>query len=371
MESRGQELMRSHRGPLPGVIMAIALATAGCSASTSTSKPASTLATTSTSTTSAVGTSTTTSAPAGLALKKITAAALSGVSCPSTTWCMAVDGKGNAITYSGGAWLAPHLIDPGSPATADAGAGSITGISCPTTTWCLATSYLDGFSLYDGTSWTPFVFAPSGPGLPGGESDLNGVSCSGPTFCSVTSAHGTVVFYDGGTWSEPGTNNSLLQGAQSSTPVSCTVMSCMYTDNSGNSQTSNSQQLSPLTAIPGQTNQLASSVSCTSTTFCVAVNTGAHSAASWNGSAWTQSAAFSPVKGLGLNGVSCTGPTFCVALDDSDMFRTTDGLSWSAPGRLVAAARTATLVAVSCAASTFCAAVDSAGYAYTFNPSQL
>jgi hypothetical protein len=61
--------------------------------------------------------------------------------------CQAVDGAGNVITYANGTWSAPKVVDPGSTADDDLGAGEFDGISCPTATWCMAVSYLDGYSI--------------------------------------------------------------------------------------------------------------------------------------------------------------------------------------------------------------------------------
>jgi hypothetical protein len=36
---------------------------------------------------------------------------ISSVSCPSSSFCMAVDGNGNALGYDGTAWASPHNID--------------------------------------------------------------------------------------------------------------------------------------------------------------------------------------------------------------------------------------------------------------------
>jgi hypothetical protein len=59
-----------------------------------------------------------------------------GISCPSTTLCLAVDGSGNvlytetpAAVHQGG-WTVVSSLNP---------AGGITGISCPTTTECVLT----------------------------------------------------------------------------------------------------------------------------------------------------------------------------------------------------------------------------------------
>ena len=37
--------------------------------------------------------------------------ALSSVTCPSTSFCAAVDDEGNSLTYNGSSWSAPSYID--------------------------------------------------------------------------------------------------------------------------------------------------------------------------------------------------------------------------------------------------------------------
>ena len=119
-------------------------------------------------------------------------------------------------------------------------------------------------------------------------------------------------------------------------------------------------------SIPGQDDNLTSSVSCTSASFCVAANTGSYSAAVWNGTGWTQSGNFvsSANINLGLNAISCVG-TFCTAIDDSNLYTSNGGLNWSGP---VAFNTTAENTALSCASNAFCVAGDFDGYAYVLDP---
>ena len=65
---------------------------------------------------------------------------------------MAIDASGKAINYSGGAWHTPVLVDPGSTDHADLGLGELDAVSCPTTTYCMAVSNLDGYGIYNGAS---------------------------------------------------------------------------------------------------------------------------------------------------------------------------------------------------------------------------
>jgi hypothetical protein len=57
------------------------------------------------------------------------ASGLTGVACPSTTFCVAVDSIGRAFTFHGSKWSAGTLIDNGH---------ALTSVSCPNIFSCVA-----------------------------------------------------------------------------------------------------------------------------------------------------------------------------------------------------------------------------------------
>ncbi|MGH9121539.1 MAG: hypothetical protein ACRDYC_06285, partial [Acidimicrobiales bacterium] len=57
------------------------------------------------------------------------ASGLTSVSCPTTTFCRAVDTRGRVFGYDGSSWSAGSTIDAGHV---------LTSVSCPTTTYCVA-----------------------------------------------------------------------------------------------------------------------------------------------------------------------------------------------------------------------------------------
>jgi hypothetical protein len=73
------------------------------------------------------------SAPSSIAteppLSGTNASGLTGVSCPTTTFCAAVDSIGRVFTFNGLKWNAGTLIDNGH---------ALTAVSCPTSTSCVA-----------------------------------------------------------------------------------------------------------------------------------------------------------------------------------------------------------------------------------------
>jgi hypothetical protein len=219
-------------------------------------------------------------------------------------------------------------------------------------------------SIFQNGTWGAMTKTPSGIG-----GDFHGVSCSSPTFCGAeVDNSGDLAFYINGSWSEPATNNGIGIG-QGSTPISCVGTFCMYVSNGGQEQVSiNGAGLSVGVNIPGLTDSLATSVSCSTNAFCEAVNTGSYTAAQWNGTGWTETTSFvssaSANVNLGLNAVSCVGVK-CTAVDDSNIYTSTGGVQWSTPTPFDT---TGEATALSCSTPSFCVAGDYSGVAYALDP---
>jgi hypothetical protein len=117
------------------------------------------------------------------------------VSCPSATFCAAVSDTGYALTYSGTSWSGGTNIAPNPPGTCSISCEheGLTSVSCPSATFCAAVDY-DGDALtYNGTSW-------SAPTHIGGDED--GVSCPSATFCAAVGPEYALT-YNGTSWSAP------------------------------------------------------------------------------------------------------------------------------------------------------------------------
>jgi hypothetical protein len=118
------------------------------------------------------------------------------VSCPSATFCTAVSDTGYALTYNGTSWSGGTNIAPNPPGTCSTSCSheGLTSVSCPSATFCVAVDY-DGDALtYNGTSW-------SAPTHIGGDED--GVSCPSATFCVAVDQNGDALTYNGRSWSTP------------------------------------------------------------------------------------------------------------------------------------------------------------------------
>jgi hypothetical protein len=314
-----------------------------------------------------------------------TDAGFAGVSCMSTTACLAVGSYTNtngtfqvAATSNGSAWTES---DPGNPPGATNTV--LNGVSC-VPAWCMAVgdTGASGSStlvsqMWNGSSWTAKA-APSPTGAT--SSQFNGVSCTG-TGCvavgSYTTSAGTfplAEFWNGTTWSvqttanPPGTN-SQLNGVFCTSLTSCEAVGEIQPGTGSLALaealagTTWSIQTTPPNS-PGINNL--DSVSCSSATHCMAVGSGI--ADSWNGTTWT---ATSPVKPPhdtsgppSFGGVACVTATSCTAVgtyeDDSVPTATAEqwnGTAWKAQSIPVSASESSSLGAVTCPVAHACTAV--------------
>ena len=226
---------------------------------------------------------------------------LTSISCLSQTFCMAVDYGGDAYSYNGSTWSALGNIDSGGPA--------FNTVSCPTTSWCMATDNNGGY-----LTWTS-VSGWSSRQLISGFAGISASSCATPTFCAATSG-GEVALWDGSSWTAP-------------TDI----------DVAGN----------------------LSSIGCPTPSFCAAVDANGNGV-TYTGTSWTD-----PVSVDGdLRSVSCPSPEFCAAVSANGSQTGTPYIynndSWSDPDPQVD--DVGLPLAVSCPSIAFCAVVDSDGHVF-------
>src|ERR1700674_718731 len=111
---------------------------------------------------------------------------LSGVSCPSKTFCKAVGDNGTIISWDGTHWSMDNS------GTTDI----FTGVSCVSSTFCKAVTLATtgkAIVTWNGTTWSTDAS--------GGTQSLDGVSCTSTTFCKAVGALGSVLSWNGSTWS--------------------------------------------------------------------------------------------------------------------------------------------------------------------------
>ena len=279
---------------------------------------------------------------------------LVSVSCPSASFCVAVDNAGNALTYSGSSWSAPTDID---------GATPLVSVSCASASFCAAVDGANDALTYNGITWS----APTN--IDGATNKLTSVSCASASFCAAVTTGGSgtdasALTYNGSSWSLPDyTDFNLKVDAFGS--VSCPSASfcvAVGTDYSGSFGLAawiyNGSSWSAMTVNDPGTDS--AYVSCPSASFCAAVDS-AGNALTYNGGSWS---APTNVNGPNqLESVSCASASFCVAADNTHAL-TYSGGSWSAPASIDSTGYA--LHSVSCPSASFCVAVDGAGNAYTY-----
>jgi hypothetical protein len=287
-------------------------------------------------------------APAGTAGAQFT-----DVSCSpgGGSQCAAVGSYENS---DGGESVLAERGSPGSwsvtPAPIPSGvyAATLTSVSCPSTTFCMAvgntaqtvfsTSREPLAEIWNGSSWQ-LVPLPD-PGTNFGN-QLVSVSCASQAFCvaigsavqksgSNYAADQLVETWSAGSWQiASGTLIALSPNDETQAAVSCvTTTFCLAVGGRHNGKP-DTLALSGATwttaSQPGLISGLAA-VSCTSASWCMAVggtvtDPAQPVAAAWTGSRWTKLSPRkpSPAGGGGdpLTGVSCTAPRACVAVGDA------------------------------------------------------
>jgi hypothetical protein len=196
------------------------------------------------------------------------------ISCPSQTFCMAIDMLGNTFKYNGATWSAISKLGAlagttsslqvscpsqsfciaalpggggenyykwtgaswGSAQSLESTGPTETGLSCTSASFCVATDTSDFALKFNGTTWTRTASRLTGVDA---VDDLFYVSCAG-TFCLASSFQtaDTLTTPDGSTWTT-GTNISAANdGFGSGGPTSCATASmCAIVDLSGNGYT--------------------------------------------------------------------------------------------------------------------------------------
>jgi len=279
------------------------------------------------------------------------------ISCPTATWCLAVDRSGQALTYDGTTWSAPSLVQPIGDGTA-----GFTAVSCPTTQFCFAIG--SGFTarLTAGT-WT---VTPS-------TTAWSAVSCSSPTQCLLLrdveganfSWHSVVASWDGATIGPERTLDDVQLGS-----VSCpSALACFV---AGNRVTALGMAVYDVTAtsatetaLPATGYSAPTDISCPSTTSCLAA--AGSSAWQMSGTTWNSLPPIVSSGGLTMRAVdvSCSSASSC-AVTGGSMVARWDGAAWRFHTLTTAIVTT---TGTACPASTMCVVADTTGHAYRWNGS--
>jgi hypothetical protein len=351
------------------------------------------------------------------ALATTFASTLTGVSCPSTTDCMAVgwsEAENQSSVYytlgevwNGTSWTIIHTPSPSNLG----GGAQLNAVSCVSSTDCMAVGETQIFQAktgrtvphplaeaWNGTKWA-LVATPS---LGKSGAMLNGVSCTagtggGPAQCMAVGSEGgpdnptqftLAESWNGTAWKFVSTPAPLTPGGTALNALSCTsAAECMAVGYYGyNNGTGTSVSLAEhwngkiwireVTPTPDSSATF-SGVSCPAATDCEAVGTDAQTspklgagtfAALWNGQGWKTQPSPNPSPAAGgaeLTGVSCTAVATCMAagwwIDMEGEVVTTlaeawNGQAWSKT-HTPSPRYTNPLLAVGCASPSDCVAV--------------
>jgi hypothetical protein len=282
------------------------------------------------------------------------------LSCVSVTYCMVTDGRDFfVVNASATTWT-----------TAQAPSGPLHGfpysLSCPTSSFCLAVDWSGAYLTYNGKTWS----SPQNINSVAGEVDS--VSCTSPTFCLAVTATdaddlgGDVFLYNGHTWKWVGQDGAEMSSVSCTGPDFCEILSYASDGSVGTGfwngttvlNTANLDTYPGFGPAPGQ-----GQLSCVSPTFCAAVDD-LGNAFTYNGTSWSKATALDPGWTQTMTGISCPTTTFCVAIDAAGQEYTYNGSTWTAGTTIDTAGQPQ---AISCTISHFCLMADLSGNVATFN----
>jgi len=290
------------------------------------------------------------------------------VSCPSASLCVAVDGQGNVLTSTnptGGtaAWTVTN-VDNTNPVSA---------VSCPTTNFCVATdgagNVVSSANPTGGTTaWTVTNLGSIAP--------LGAVSCPSSALCVTVDPNGNVITSTnptGGSAAWTMTNVTSTNGLYG---VSCPTSGlCVAGDSTGDVVTSTNPTGGAaawtVTNVDGSPRNSIAAVSCPSVGFCVAGDYNGDVITSNNPTGGVAAWTVARIESNGLAGVSCPSASFCVAVDgtDGDVVSSTNPTGGAAAWTVTSVDGADVLSGVSCASSALCVAVDGTGQVVaTTNP---
>lgn len=265
---------------------------------------------------------------------------VTSVSCASAAFCVAVDAGGRAITYDGRTWARPVTIDPGA---VNASPGS-TSVSCPlSTTFCVVADAAGNVVTYRHGSW----------GVPQHvDADaLTSVTCTTGSFCVAVDGNDYLLTETNGKWGRP--SNLDAYG----TPSCVSSRWCMVAASNGvtaGTRVWDGRTWSPIEPMPGTTT--ITGLACPSTLLCVALDASGNTYVRLDG-AWGGADAVGAVQGL----LSCASTTSCMAVTDNGWAYTYRGAAWSAFSPVDEPSGGGGLESLSCPSENFCAATDWAG----------
>ncbi len=284
---------------------------------------------------------------------------LAGISCPSTSFCAAVDNSGNVLTSTnptGGAsaWTKSNV---------DAGGGPGKGVFCLSASFCVV---VDGGDVVTSTNptggsaaWTVATIAPQNENIA-----LAGIACASASLCVAGDSRGNLVASTNPTGGASQWHNVARGGEASyARSIACPSASlCVAADASfgvfrSSIEPATSETWASTEGIDGGT----AAVSCPSVSLCVGVGLGRAAVAS-NPAGGTAAWHTSLVDFGEMTSVSCPSASQCDAVDNVGNVVEMDeplGETIGSSGHDIDGSTS--LTGVSCPSEALCLAVDSKG----------
>lgn len=283
-----------------------------------------------------------------------TGSGLNSIHCTASTTCTAVGDYTDASfvqwalveRLSSGTWTQQTMPRPGTAVST-----TLSGVSCASSTFCMAVgSYSDSLGVsyplsasWDGRSWTQRTVPTVGSSLGTG---LAGVSCTSSSACVAVGTYfdssgvptPTAVTWNGSSWTlltmvvPRGASATFMTGVSCTSGTACMAVG-FATGSTGAvfavaerlSGTTWTDQTASIAAAPaGATGTAFNGVSCTTSSHCTAVGYYVDAgsvqktfAEAWGGgTSWAHQASPNPTNsGAAIfNGVSCTSSSACLAV---------------------------------------------------------
>jgi hypothetical protein len=285
--------------------------------------------------------------------KRVDTHVITGLSCPTTKFCVAVDNAGDALTTTKptdgkSAWT---------PADVD-GTNGLSSISCPTVAFCAATDgaghIVTSTDPAGGASaWTAIAFT--------GTSGINDIWCPSKALCVATTNSGDVITSKDPTgglsaWTVTDIDNSIgLDG------IACgTTVMCVAGDLSGNLLTS-TRPTGPASAwslvhADSAANPVILRVACIKTSLCVATDRSGDVITSKEPTGGVAAWSMANVDGTAfVYDVACATTSRCVASDNAgNVITSTDPTGGAAAWTVQHVDGSNRIFAISCPSNSLC-----------------
>jgi hypothetical protein len=249
------------------------------------------------------------------------------MSCAGAAFCGVASGGNQLSVFNGASWT-----------TVSVGWGNqVEAVSCATSRFCVAVDNGGDYVSFDGTSWSAAAPVAGSSTIPTSFFGLDSISCPAAGSCAAVDTSGNVWRYSAGVWSSPPPDHAVVPAPPLPTAagISCTTAGICGVVSTGTAATYN-PTAATWTATAIDSNQDLNSVSCTSASFCVAVDAfGFYS--TWNGVSWSPMAIFDPQGStfpFSTEEVSCASPSLCVATGSDGNAEVYNGTTWSNPNPL-------------------------------------